>query len=211
MFLGNNSANQGHVTINATNCENNGEIRSVFMDYTPNQFVATGAHENNVTNGTIGGTGTFPQGPKDDTLALAQNADGTFTITPATTEGVATYEVSVAIYTTTLEDGVVNGTNIFSASETITATGAESYTTTLKKLQFVDQTWVTNNTGATPGELAGNVIYTLNEISYYYVGDTTETGTSNTLNGVVTTSRMISVSAYDAQGNLLCSANLRSN
>lgn len=211
MFLGNNSKNESHVTINATNCENNGEIRSVFMDYTPNQFVATGANKNNKINGTIGGTGTFPHGPKDEYLSLVQNGDGTFTITPAETEGVVTYVVSVAIYTTRLENGVVNGTNIFSASETITATDASSYITTLKNLQFVDQTWVKNNSSVTQGELAGNVIYTLNETSYYYVGDTTETGTSNTLNGVVTKSRMISVSAYDAQGNLLCSASLSSN
>lgn len=210
MFLGNNSANQGHVTINAANCENNGEIRSVFMDYTPNQFVATGAHENNVTNGTIGGTGTFPQGPKDDTLALVQNEDGTFNITRAKTKGVSTYVVSVAIYTTMLEDGAVNGTNIFYASETITATEAESYTTMLKNLQFVDQDWVTENSGAARSDLAGNVIYTLNGTSYYYVGDESSTGVSNTLNGEVTSasSRMISVSAYDAEGNLLCSANL---
>lgn len=210
MFLGNNSANQGHVTINAANCENNGEIRSVFMDYTPNQFVATGAHENNVTNGTIGGTGTFPQGPKDDTLALVQNVDGTFNITRAKTKGVSTYVVSVAIYTTMLEDGAVNGTNIFYASETITATEAESYTTMLKNLQFVDQDWVTENSGAARSDLAGNVIYTLNGTSYYYVGDESSTGVSNTLNGEVTSasSRMISVSAYDAEGNLLCSANL---
>ena len=207
MFLGNNSANQSHVTINASNCSNNGEIRSVYMDYTPNQFVATGAHANNVVNGTIGGTGSFPQGPKDATLALRRNDDGTFTITAATMTGVARYEVSVAVYTTRLENDKVNGTDIFYVSESVAETGAGSYTTQLKYLQFVDQTWAAQNTAATKSELAGNAIYSSGDAMYYYVGDVSE-GTGNTLNGTPKNPQMISVSAYDASGNLLCSANL---
>lgn len=73
----------------------------------------------------------------------------------------------------------------------------------LKVLSFVDATWVENNSTATIGSLAGNTTYTLDGTTYYLV-----TGEGNTLHGNIRVSGMISVSAYDSNGNLISSASL---
>lgn len=224
MFLGNNSTNGGLVTLNVTNCVNKGSIRSTYTDasYSWNHFVATGAHANNtvvlngttLTSATAGsvtteGSGEFVQGPNDGSLALQKNDDNTFTITPASTAGVDHYVVTMSLYAKLLNgDGSLEGgTQIVSVSETVPATSVnESYTTTLKLLPFVDEDWITTNTGATSKTEGENTVYTLDGSSYYYFGSKAETHAS--LQGTPTTPTMISVSAYDASNNLLCSASL---
>lgn len=224
MFLGNNSTNGGLVTLNVTDCVNKGSIRSTYTDasYSWNHFVATGAHANNtvvlngttLTSATAGsvtteGSGEFVQGPNDGSLALQKNDDNTFTITPASTAGVDHYVVTMSLYAKLLNgDGSLEGgTQIVSVSETVPATSVnESYTTTLKLLPFVDEDWITTNTGATSKTEGENTVYTLDGSSYYYFGSKAETHAS--LQGTPTTPTMISVSAYDASGNLLCSASL---
>ena len=225
MFLGNNSANTGIVTISANNCVNRGEIRSTYTakEYGWNHFVATGANTNNTiilngttlssaTNGsiTIEGSGSFDKGPADTSLKLTENENKTFTITPAATEGVSYYIVTMSLYASLLDaDGnLEGGTQIVSVSESINVTAdATSYTTTLKHLPFVDEDWVTTNNSTDSSTTEGtNTVYTLNDNSYYYIGS--ESSTEATLSGTPKNPTTISVSAYDANGKLLCSAAL---
>ena len=230
MFLGNNSANAGIVTINVNNCINNGKIQSTWTEeaYAWNHFVAVGADENTtvVLDGsqlnlseetgysgqvTVGQNGKFQHGPDDKTLALVRNENGTFTITAASTEGVAYYEVSMALYAKLLNpDGTLEGgTMVVRVSEEVQANAfiESKATTTLKYLSFVDEDWVNDNAGnATMTTEGENTVYTLNDTSYYYFGSEEET--TATLGGEPKAPQMISVSAYDAEGNLLCSANL---
>lgn len=233
MFLGNNSANTGIVTINVNNCINNGKIQSTWTEeaYAWNHFVAVGADENttvvldgeqlNLSGETgysgqvaVGQNGKFQHGPDDATLALVQNENGTFTITEARTEGVAYYVVSMALYAKLLNpDGTLEGgTMVVRVSEEVEANVFidSQATTTLKYLSFVDEDWVNDNAGnATMTTEGENTVYTLNDTSYYYFGSEEET--TATLGGEPKAPQMISVSAYDAEGNLLCSASLSSS
>ena len=233
MFLGNNSANAGIVTINVNDCINNGKIQSTWTEnaYAWNHFVAVGADENTtvVLDGnqldlseetgysgqvTVGQNGKFQHGPDDETLALVQNDDGTFTITAASTEGVAYYEVSMALYAKLLNpDGTLEGgTMVVRVSEKVQANAFidSQATTTLKYLFFVDEDWVNANAGTATMTTEGkNTVYTLNNTNYYYFGSEEET--TATLEGEPKAPQMISVSAYDTEGNLLCSASLSRN
>ena len=230
MFLGNNSANGGYVTINVNDCVNNGKIQSTWTEerYAWNHFVAVGAHENTKvvldnTELTISGDtgysgqvatglqGSFVHGPDDTNLALKENEDGTFTITAASTNEVAYYEVSLALYAQLLNaDGTLEGgTMVVRVSERVDASefAGSTATTTLKHLAFVDEDWVTANIGSAEMTIEGeNTVYTLDSTSYYYFGSEAET--TATLSGQPKDPQMISVSAYDANGKLLCSANL---
>lgn len=218
MFVG-NSSQPPQITYNITNCVNSGTIRSTYVanNYVPNWYIAVAAaNKPYIVNGTtyysetlpnftedstVENTGTVANGPVDTGMTLTRNPDDTFTINPANIEGktVDHYVVSVGIYTTWLGQG----TNRNYATETIKASST-AMTSQLKYLSFVDQTWVTNNRGAVPSDLAGNKIYTLDGVSYYMIRDNVD----ETLNGKVTAPQMVSVSAYDADDNLLASASL---
>lgn len=228
MFLGNNSANQGIVTITVNNCVNNGEIRSTYADtqYGYNHFVATGAHNNNTiildgntlssaTEGSVavGEDGGFYQGPADATLKLTETETGAFEIIEASDTNVAYYVVSMSLYASLLNaDGTAEGgTMVVSVSERIDDTDAGTYTTTMKHLSFVDEDWTIANASTATSTTEGSgdytrTLYTLNDQSYYYFGSKAET--MATLNGTPKAPQSISVSAYDASGNLLCSAAL---
>ena len=225
MFLGNNSANDGIVTINVNNCKNNGIIQStVTEDYGWNSYVAIGikGDENNKSfkNNSVYLNGTklteknvsdplsegFVQGPNDANLKLVQNADGTFTLTPSGNSNVSYYEVSVGLYSIWKE----GGTWVQNVKEKIEVSAITNGTavTTLKKLSFVDETWVKANSGATAqsfgeGEYAYTV-YTLNGVEYYYLPNNEKA----TLNGEVKAPQMISVSCFDNSGKLIASAAL---
>lgn len=144
--------------------------------------------------GGVIGTGTFLKGPADETLALNLNADKTFTITPSTATA-AYYTVSVGIYA-----GTTYGSTRVYATETVT-----SGTTTLKYLSFVDDVWVAANPSAVQGILAGTTIYTLGNVSYYYVG------AGNSLGGQPCAPEMVSVTAYNANNVIVASASLTQN
>lgn len=228
MFLANTPSKYAHPIITVNNCSNNGLIQAVSISSDdPTRYEDNGVYSHfasvnaqyatvvlggnfytgeEVSAGTIqlprGPNGKFVHGPTDSDLKLAENGDGTFTITPSNNENVSYYEVSVGVYATLIE----GGTNRIYATERINASANELLTTTLKNLAFVDETWVKKNTGATPGELKGNVIYTMDEISYYYIGD--ETSTGSTLGGTPKAPQMISVSAFDANGKVLASTSL---
>ena len=225
MFLGNNSANNGIVTINVNNCKNNGIIQStVTENYGWNSYVATGIQgdENNKSfkNNSVYLNGIkltgknvsdplsegFVQGPNDANLKLVQNADGTFTLTPSGNSNVSYYEVSVGLYSIFKE----GGTLVQNVKEKIEVSAITNGTavTTLKKLSFVDETWVNANSGATAqsfgeGEYAYTV-YTLNGVEYYYLPNNEKA----TLNGEVKAPQMISVSCFDNSGKLIASAAL---
>jgi hypothetical protein len=149
--------------------------------------------------------GKFDYGPIDSALAIVENQDKTFTITPAAAEGVAKYVVRITIYTT-LKAG---GTKVQTVSETINVVaGNTSYKTTIQDLEFVDSSWLTANENATKT----NVTY-FN--GYYKVigGDSTMYYLINeedtcTLNGQTRKASTISVTAYDAEGKILASATL---
>lgn len=228
MFLANTPSKYAHPTITVNNCSNNGLIQAVSISGTdPTRYEDNGVYSHfasvNAQYATVvlgeqsytgdqvsvetiklpcGSNGKFVHGPTDSDLKLAVNEDGTFTITPSKNENVSYYEVSVGVYATLIE----GGTNRIYATERIEASTNESLTTTLKNLSFVDEKWVEKNTGAIQSELAGNVIYTMDGISYYYIGDEAPTG--STLGGTSKVPQMISVSAFDADGKVLASTSL---
>ena len=227
MFLGNNSANQGVVTINLSNCTNYGIIQATMTgsNYYWNSYVATGIKPdetdksfikntvilngvkltaNNVTEPMSAG---FMQGPNDANLNLVQNADGSFTLTASENPNAAYYVITVGLYS----DYLAGGTLIQNVSEKFLPSNFENGTlvTNLKKLSFVDKAWVEANSGATPkvfgeGEYSYTV-YTLNGVEYYYLPDTTNA----TLNGDPKAPQMIYVSCYSTDGKLIASVTLK--
>ena len=206
MFVANLAG--GITYFNISNCNNYGTIRATYLGYTPNCFCS--ASESNAksiqVNGTVVDLYTsfstgFYHGP-NDTIVLTKNEDNTLTFTKSSNTSVAYYKVSVGLYVDVVDsEGNKIGTNRVYATERIDANDADSYTSTLKVLSFVDNTWVKNNATATIGSLANNTTYTLNGTTYYLV-----TGEGNTLYGNIRASGMVSVSAYDANGNLISSA-----
>lgn len=227
MFLGNVPSEYAHPTITVANCSNDGLIQATSVSesgdkYSDNgiysHFVSSNAHLATVKIGdstysgeqiaasslsmSCGADGSFVHGPSDAALAIAKNEDGTFTITPATAEGVSYYEVSLGLYATLIE----GGTNRIFVTEKISAGDEGALISNLKHLGFVDETWVKQNTDAVQSELAENAVYTLDGTSYYYIGSEQESGC--TLGGSPKNPQMVSVSAYDASGKLLASASL---
>ena len=225
MFLGNNSANEGKVTVNVNNCENKGIIQSTLTEgYYWNSYVATGIENKataksfmansvilngvKLTESNIAepmGTG-FVQGPNDANLKLVLNADGTFTVTASENTNVAYYEVSVGLYS----DWNEGGTLVQKVKEKLDKSSFNNgtKTTTLKKLAFVDKAWVDANSSATAktygeGDYAYTV-YTLNGTEYYYLPDFTNAN----LGGKAKDAQMINVSCFDAKGNLIASVSL---
>ena len=226
MFLGNNSANRSNVTINVNNCENKGIIQATLSDkgYYWNSYVATGIKNdldndsfkaNSVTLNGVKltadniaepmGTG-FVQGPNDANLKLVLNADGTFTVTASENTNVAYYEVSVGLYSIWNE----GGTLVQNVKEKLdkSSFNNRTKTTTLKKLAFVDKAWVDANSSATAKTYGEGdykyTVYTLNGTEYYYLPDFTNAN----LGGEAKDAQIISVSCFDANGNLIASATL---
>ena len=227
MFLGNNSANNGKVTISVNNCFNYGIIQATVTDrgYYWNSYIATGIKpdetdksfvQNTVILNGVKLTGSnvaepmsagFVQGPNDANLNLVQNADGTFTLTASENPNAAYYVITVGLYS----DYLAGGTLIQNVSEKFLLSNFENGTlvTNLKKLSFVDKAWVEANSGATyevfgTGEYSYTV-YTLNGVEYYYLPDTTNA----TLNGEPKAPQMIYVSCYSTDGKLIASVTLK--
>ena len=225
MFLGNNSANEGKVTVNVNNCENKGIIQSTLTEsYYWNSYIATGIKNDSNDNSFKAnsvilngvkltadniaepmGTG-FVHGPNDANLKLVLNADGTFTVTASENTNVAYYEVSVGLYSTWNE----GGTLVQNVKEKLdkSSFNNRTKTTTLKKLAFVDKAWVDANSSATAKTYGEGdykyTVYTLNGTEYYYLPDFTNAN----LGGEVKDAQIISVSCFDANGNLIASATL---
>lgn len=148
-------------------------------------------------NEMIPGTGSLEGHVVDATLAIAKNSDKTFTITPATSEGVHHYIVSVGLYVNTN-----NGSDRYYVTETIEHQNS-NITTTIKDLLFVDSVWVTEHTSAEKGDpLCGNKTYILDNVTYFLVD---KEGRSTNGAHQPATSDMISVSAYNSNNKLICS------
>ena len=167
MFLGNNSANDGFVTINVNNCKNNGIIQSTIINsnnYYWNSYIATGikpdaenksfkantifVNGNKLTAENIGepmGTG-FIQGPNDANLKMIQNSNGQFVITASENVNVSYYEVSIGLYS----NANVGGTLVQAIKERVNVSNFNNntYTSKLKNLLFVDKAWVEANSNA---------------------------------------------------------------
>ena len=214
MFIGNLPASDRQANLVIENCINKGEIRSTYMEYTPNCYVSIGGETNLLSLKINGETKTlntvlssgFYHGPSD-TMVLTENADNTLTFTKSTDETVSYYVVSVGVYTKFDQgDGFgfnSGATNRVYVTQRIEATGAETYVTELKVLSFVDNAWAKNNAGAVAGKLAGNDTYTLNGNTYYFISSKTDS-----VDGTAKAPQMITVSAYAADGTLISSASL---
>ena len=212
MFIGNLPGYKANLVIE--NCINKGEIRSTYMEYTPNCYVSIGGETNLLSLKINGETKTldtvlssgFYHGPSD-TMVLTENVDNTLTFTKSTDETVSYYVVSVGVYTKFDQgDGLgfnSGATNRVYVTQRIEATGAETYVTELKVLSFVDNAWAKNNAGAVAGKLAGNDTYTLNGNTYYFISSKTDS-----VEGTATAPQMVTVSAYAADGTLISSASL---
>ena len=224
MFIGNPNAYD--IVCNAVDCVNSGTIQATNTNTVLNYYyaVTSNCYGDFIVNGTVykdiadgrssaptcaedtavTTTGRAIQGPLNTGMTLTQNADKTFTITDATIEGktVDHYTVYVGVYAA-LKAG---GSSRNYVTETISAS-AENKTTALKNLSFVDTQWVEEHSGAVPGNLAGNVTYTLNDETYYML----VTPETDTLNGKTKAPQMIYVVAYDASNKTLASATLFGN
>ena len=226
MFLGNNSANQGIVTINVNNCVNKGIIQSTITDksYGWNSYMANGikndAADNSFKQNSVYLNGNkltaeniaeplstgFIQGPNDANLKLVQNADGTFTLTASQNPNAAYYVVTVGLYT----NHKAGGTLVQNINERIEKSAIVNNTivTTIKNIEFVDKTWVEENSSATAqtyGEGSyAYTVYTLNGKEYYYLPNNNEAY----LVDKVKAAQMICVSCYNADGDLIASATL---
>ena len=222
MFLGNNSANRGTVNINVNNCTNNGTIRSVYTDkeYGWNAYVATGTNENNKITGTISDPNNgITLDTKDSTLKLTGSEGSAFTLTPASNENAAYYIVSMAYYADLLnaDNTAEGGTKVVRVSERIDASefqeGSQALTTDLKYLKFVDENWLDKQSPSlTPiADASGNLLVTVDgSTAYYYIGNKSDVHAAfldeEKQPPVLPT--MVSVSAFDANGNLLCASGL---
>ncbi len=212
MFIGNLPSSKANLVIE--NCMNKGEIRSTYMEYTPNCYVSIGGETNLLSLKINGETKTldtvlssgFYHGPSD-TMVLTENADNTLTFTKSNNKTVAYYVVSVGVYTKFDQgDGLgfnSGATNRVYVTQRIEATEAETYVTELKVLSFVDNAWAKNNAGAVAGKLAGNDTYTLNGNTYYFISSK-----ADSVEGKAKEPMMITVSAYTADGTLISSASL---
>lgn len=236
MFLGNNSANGGEVTINVINCVNKGLIKSIYASgsgapaatYTWNNFIATGSHANNAVvldgqklesaeKGAVEceNGGKFTNDP-DSALALSLNENLTFTVTPAAITGVDHYIVTMSLYGKLVNaDGTLQGgTKVVSVSDIVKPNDdGDVLTTTMRKLPLVDGSWVdTNEDAATvtcedKGESDERTVYILNDQSYYYFGPWKETS-ALLENNQPKEPTVFTVTAYDAGGRPLCAASL---
>ena len=148
----------------------------------------------------------FIQGPNDANLKLVQNADGTFTLTASQNPNAAYYVVTVGLYT----NHKAGGTLVQNINERIEKSAIVNNTivTTIKNIEFVDKTWVEENSSATAqtyGEGSyAYTVYTLNGKEYYYLPNNNEAY----LVDKVKAAQMICVSCYNADGDLIASATL---
>lgn len=215
MFVANASQIIGKsTTLEIINCGNidGGEIRGTIVKKGEkiNPFVAIA--EKNMGTITVDGQETlvtdcdamgagFFNGP-NDIMNLTLAEDGTLTFNKSQNTNVAYYVVSVGLYTHWVS-GVQSGSNRVYATQRIEATEEASYNSTLKNLSFVDQEWVDNHSTAVKGDLAGNTIYTLSGVSYYFISvDGCSVG------GVPKPATIFSVSAYAEDGTLISSVGL---
>lgn len=215
MFIGNISYGKPHVVIN--NCRNEGLIQATYSG--SNYIFNTVSSVNNdgqdsLATYTLDGQtltyqevralpfdtfgGSWIHGPADPDLALKLNADGTtFTITPSQNAAITTYKISVGIYGRIVNSG--------SKLQMIVVEVPDVNNVPLQKLEFVDDTWVTNNPAAVKSEYEGYTTYTLDGTTYYLYD--CENG-QYTLDGNPKMATEFAVSAYDANGKLVASAGL---
>jgi len=148
--------------------------------------------------------GVYVVGSGETTLSIKENADLTFTVTA--TEGAAYYKIGVGLYTSLKAGG---STRNF-VYETVVISG-DSTVTQVKNLAFVDDEWVAEHKDATSTVVVygdnSYTVFTLGDTSYYLINNTTE----DTLHGDVKPATLISVSAFDANNELIAVASLSSN
>ena len=224
MFVG-NPCYAGNVTLNIQNVKNNGIIHSTCSNeniyFQFNQFSAvvydgtlTGYNINVDGNSvdaskvttiflnSLVGTGSFLFGPDDATLAINKGEDLSLTVTKASMEGAHHYMITIGCYV-----NVPTGTNRNYVHEIIVPEGeGNTFVAQTKYYGFVDYAWVENNPSAVEGTLNGETIYTLGNNTYYLVSEERHS-TKGQPNAV----EICSVSAFDANGKLLCSASLVNN
>ena len=217
IFLGNNGGTGTKIIAN--NCKNNAVIRgtSVAKDYSANIVVGVNAADavidgvsyakEKLADIALPGNGAIVKGPEDASLKLTENADKTFTIIGSDNKNVDYYVVQVGIYASLPSN---TGTSKVFATETIKSSALINKTasTNLKNYGFVDKTWAENNSTAIKSTLVGNAIITLNDNTYYYV-ECNLLGEEVTTDGNAMMSQIVTVLAYDVNGNLLASAALQ--
>ena len=223
MFIGNISYGLPKIVI--TDCRNEGTIQATYVgnDYIFNMFSSVNADgQDSLANYTFNGEsktyqemrampfevlgGTWVHGPYDSSLALALASDGTLVVTPSTNENVATYAVTVGVYGRIVK----GGTKL--QLITVEVDKDELENLVMKKLAFVDDTWLADHTDAvtTEHEKTGEhgTAYTTVELDgttyYLYECDNEQF----TLNGTPKMATEFAVSAYDASGELIASAGL---
>ena len=221
MFIGNPRSYSGTPTVIINNCQNNGLIHSTYAgeseyrkhnvlygvtsDYSVNTTIDNVSYtmtqiKNHEADDAIGGTGTYKVGNSNETLAILENQDGTFTVTPSNNTKVAYYKVNVGLYVS-LNAG---GSGRYYATEQIASANIGS-ATQVKNLKFVDKAWVEANSTAAESTAAFDAnqkIYTLDGVDYYYIMNDTAYNT----HGNAKEAALVGVSAFDSNGNLLASA-----
>ena len=189
--------------MNITNCGNveAGMIRTTetSSSYKWNNYVSTFSKEENITlvvnNEKAGIDKTlsmgFVQGP-NDVLAIAKNVDNTFKITASKIETVSYYVVKVGIYS---KSNAGKGTQMYEVQEKLDAKGNLDKTS-IKYLAFTMENLQTKTT------ICGWTVVAKDGVEYYKFDKDGYTITNGTL-------PMVTVIAYDANGNVLSSATLK--
>lgn len=223
MFIGN--PNQSDIKLSVEDCTNSGTIISTYVDsrYKMNYYYSVTS--NNYSSFTLNGTshtgvannqtwvptcqednlvkttGSAINGPVDCGMALKMNAQKQFVLTPATGGRISGTCVDHYIVSAGLYVGYSSGSSRFYATETITPDGSASYTTVMKDWLFVDRNYVGTGEIVKKGD---NNTYTDATGSYYVINE----GYYTTINHAPAPAEMYSVSAFDANGVLLATANL---
>ena len=218
------------ITVNATDCYNGGILHSVYSggDFVWNPVSAYGGDGSasfTTLNLTVDGVtttydglskfkaeevftaltrnnGKFMHGPADEGLALQRNDHGGFAMTVAANEAATRYVISAGLYSSLK----VGGSGFFAVEETVeTAANGVMVLPNLMDYRFVDSDWLAANPTAVKGMHCGCTTYTLGDETFYYVSPGTY---HRWVHSQPTAATVYSISAYDADGNLLSATTL---
>ena len=233
LFVANPNAST--VRLKITDCSNEGNIQSTYVNnnnYKMNWYVS---HSSNCTghlyvndidyvniqkekmanlpsifdDQLVANSGNITHGPENDTLSVVKNEDNSISIRPSSIVGVATYKISVGLYANLTAGGSV----LQYADETVNAVDYrenEYKKVELKVLPFVDDKYIEEHPATESegyGTIAGNVTYTVNGNTYYVIPDADVADTK----GQVKRATILVVGAYDEDGILLASSNYAFN
>lgn len=207
VFVGNAPKKLSTVNLNVQNFTNTGSVRAMYTDYEANIFYAVAGavfnvtYNNNVYEQEELSTISLPNYSQDrkDVVTASLAEDGTFTFTKSSYDNnsVAYYIVSYGLYVKW--DASEGATNRFFITERVNATGAESYVSTMKVLPLTEEEGldVIKTYNSANGEVIKVVENAEGQQMYYFEKE------GHSLSGDPASFTLFSVTAYDAEGNII--------